>query len=103
MPSKTPGRMAEAVVDARLQSLLMGRNADPFEMLGPHITEAAEGRRWSVYAYRPYTVSAELRLKGNSEGIAMRKIHALGFYAGEIPGVSETPPAPSSYTIRFHA
>jgi 1,4-alpha-glucan branching enzyme len=98
-PSALPA--AKLSADPRLEALFVGRNADPFDILGPHISDLVGGRHWKIHAYRPHTAGAELLLKGQPQPIPMRKIRGEGFYVAELPGTGETAPSPSSYKIRY--
>ncbi|MGB2634030.1 MAG: 1,4-alpha-glucan branching protein GlgB [Candidatus Acidiferrum sp.] len=109
-PSSTKPPAAEQL-RARLESLLVAHNSDPFGILGPHPLDSAEGRRWAVRFFQPRALEAEILLRGLSaetlphenvsEPIAMRKLRPEGFFEAILPGVSEMAPAPSSYRIRF--
>src|SRR6202035_2727662 len=51
-------------IDAQIDSLLSGRNADPFAILGPQPVETATGRRWVIRFYNPGAVSATVTVLG---------------------------------------
>jgi len=109
-PSSTKPPAAEQL-RARLESLLVAHNSDPFGILGPHPLDSAEGRRWTVRFFQPRALEAEILLRGLSsetlphedvaKPIPMRKLRPEGFFEAILPGVSEMAPAPSSYRIRF--
>ncbi|MGB2666714.1 MAG: 1,4-alpha-glucan branching protein GlgB [Candidatus Acidiferrum sp.] len=109
-PSPTKPSAAEQL-RARLESVLIAHNSDPFGILGPHPLDSAEGRRWAVRFFQPCALDAEILLRGLSsetlphenvsEPIAMRKLRPEGFFEAILPGVSEVAPAPSHYRIRF--
>jgi 1,4-alpha-glucan branching enzyme len=96
---------------ARLESVLVARNSDPFGILGPHPVDSPEGRRWAVRFFQPRAVEAQLILRGQSsetlprgsapDPLPMRKLRPEGFFEVILPGFSEFAPAPSSYLIRF--
>ena len=109
-PSSTKPPAAEQL-RARLESLLVAHNSDPFGILGPHPLDSAEGRRWTVRFFQPRALEAEILLRGLSsetlphedvaDPIPMHKLRPEGFFEAILPGVSEMAPAPSSYRIRF--
>ena len=84
-----------------LTTLLHARNADPFAILGPHSFETPQGRRWVVRFFQPRAVEGEVLLAGQAQPLAARKMRNEGFFEVTLPSVSEFPPSPSSYRIRF--
>ncbi len=98
---------------ARLDALLIARDADPFAVLGPHPFDSPEGRRWSVRFFEPRALEAEILLFRRPDGspprdsgpeiLTMQKIRPEGVFEVVLPGVGEFPPAPSSYRIRYRA
>jgi 1,4-alpha-glucan branching enzyme len=99
-PSSTKTGATEPL-RGRLESLLIARNADPFGILGPHPLESPEGRRWTVRFFQPRAVEAQLLRRDVPEPLPMRKLRPEGLFESILPGVSELPPAPSSYRIRY--
>ncbi|HXX17310.1 MAG TPA: 1,4-alpha-glucan branching protein GlgB [Candidatus Eremiobacteraceae bacterium] len=95
---------------ARVHSLLIARNADPFGILGPHPIDSPDGRRWMVSFFHPRAVDAELLVFRRADGLSpqnppevlrMEKLIPEGFFQAVLPGIGEFAPAPSSYRIRF--
>ena len=84
-----------------MDALLHARNADPFGLLGPHPVETPDGRRWSIRAFYPRAVEAEILLLGQPDVLPMRKVREQGFFEVTLPAPSEYPPVPSSYRLRF--
>jgi len=87
---------------ARVASLLAARNADPFGVLGPHPVNSPQGRLWSIRAFQPRAVEAEIILQGHPNPIPMRRLRDTGFFEATLPAPSDVAPAPSSYRLRFH-
>jgi 1,4-alpha-glucan branching enzyme len=88
------------VPSSALRSLLEARNADPFGILGPHPFDSPEGRRWVIRAFQPSAMEAQILLPKNGP-VPMQRKPNTGFFEAILPGVSDTPPHPSSYRIHF--
>jgi 1,4-alpha-glucan branching enzyme len=104
VPELTPYPLKPAVVDdfsARIASLLAARNADPFGVLGPHPVESPQGRFWSIRAFQPRAVDAQVILPGQTNPISMRRLPDTGFFEATLPNPTDVAPAPSSYRLRF--
>ncbi|HWY09596.1 MAG TPA: 1,4-alpha-glucan branching protein GlgB [Candidatus Acidoferrales bacterium] len=104
MPDLTPSAPKPAALDdfsARVASLLAARNADPFGVLGPHPVDSPRGRLWSVRAFQPRAVEAQIILQGQANPIPMRRLRDTGFFEATLPAPSDVAPAPSSYRLRF--
>jgi len=86
---------------ARVAALFAARNADPFGLLGPHPVDSAPGRFWSIRAFQPRAVEAQIILQGQANPIPMRRLRDTGFFEATLPSPSEVAPAPSSYRLRF--
>jgi len=102
VPEKNPAP-AKIPIDperARIESLLIARNPDPFGILGPHPVESPEGRRWAVRFFQPRAVEAQIVPNGG-EPLPMQKHRPEGLFEAVLPGVSDLAPAPSGYRIRF--
>jgi 1,4-alpha-glucan branching enzyme len=100
----TPAAPKPVVVDdfnARINSLLAARNADPFGLLGPQPVESPQGRRWSIRAFQPRAVEAQIILKDQGNPIPMRRVRDKGFFEFTLPSPSDLAPAPASYRLRF--
>ena len=104
MPDLTPSAPKPTPVDdfsARVASLLAARNADPFGLLGPHPVDSPQGRLWSIRAFQPRAIEAQIILKGQANPIPMRQLRDTGFFEATLPSASDVAPAPSSYRLRF--
>ena len=86
---------------ARVSSLLAARNADPFALLGPHPVDSPKGRLWSIRAFQPRAMEAQIILQGQANPIPLRQLRDTGFFEATLPTPSEVGPAPSSYRLRF--
>ena len=86
---------------ARVASLLGARNADPFGVLGPHPVESPQGRFWSIRAFQPRALEAQIILLGQPASIPMRRLRDTGFFEATLPTPSEAAPTASSYRLRF--
>jgi 1,4-alpha-glucan branching enzyme len=104
VPDLTPSPPKSAALDdfsARVASLLAARNADPFGLLGPHPVDSPQGRLWSIRAFQPRAVEAQIILQGQANPVPMRRLRDTGFYEATLPSSSDVAPAPSSYRLRF--
>ncbi|HKM66513.1 MAG TPA: 1,4-alpha-glucan branching protein GlgB [Candidatus Acidoferrum sp.] len=104
MPEITPAAPKPVVLDdfnTRINALLAGRNADPFGVLGPHPLDSKEGRLWSVRAFQPRAIEAQILLQGQGEPISMSRLRDQGFFAATLLSPSEVAPSASSYRLRF--
>jgi 1,4-alpha-glucan branching enzyme len=86
---------------ARVSSLLAARNGDPFGLLGPHPVDSPKGRLWSIRAFQPRAIEAQIILQGQANPIPLRQLRDTGFFEATLPTPSEVGPAPSSYRLRF--
>jgi len=96
-----PKRVVRHDFNKRMDALLAARNADPFGILGPHPVSSPYGRLWSIRAFHPRAVEAHILLEGQANSLPMRCLRDEGFFEATLPAPSETPPAASSYRIRF--
>ncbi|MGB9432932.1 MAG: hypothetical protein WBQ89_11870, partial [Candidatus Acidiferrum sp.] len=67
MPEPNPASSKSPAAEqlrARLESLLVGRNSDPFGILGPHPLDSPEGRRWAIRFFLPRASGAQILLRG---------------------------------------
>jgi len=103
VPELTPSAKKPPVRDEfnrRIDALLAARNADPFGILGPHPVDSPQGRRWSIRAFHPRAVEANIILQGK-DSLPMRRVREEGFFEATVPANGDTAPAPSSYRLRF--
>src|SRR5262249_35831720 len=77
------------------------RNADPFGILGPQPVDSPLGRIWSVRAFQPRAVEAQVILQGQENPIVMRRLRDAGFFEAALPSPGDVGPPPSSYRLRF--
>jgi len=88
----------------RIDSILAGRNADPFSVLGPHRT--SEG--WAIRFFLPWAERASVALRGVTVNqltvpppvlMEATKLRPEGFFEAIFPTQQTNPPAPSSYKL----
>jgi len=100
-PSKPPtdGNLAR-----RIDSVVAGRNADPFSTLGPHRT----GEGWAIRFFLPWADQASVALRGVTVNkltvpppvlMEATKLRAEGFFEAVFPTQQADAPAPSSYKL----
>ncbi|MBV8818217.1 MAG: hypothetical protein JO022_07650, partial [Acidobacteriaceae bacterium] len=73
-----------------VEAIVGGYHGDPFRILGPH----QETDVWEVRAYLPQAAQASVKTE-NGELIALRKIHAQGFYCATLDT------DPGAYTLQL--
>ncbi len=100
-PSKPPSDSNQV---RRIDSIVAGRNADPFSVLGPHRT--AEG--WAIRFFLPWADQASVALRGVTVNqltvpppvlMEAAKLRPEGFFEAIFPTQQANPPAPSSYKL----
>jgi 1,4-alpha-glucan branching enzyme len=91
----------------RIDSILAGRNADPFSVLGPHRT----GEGWAIRFFLPWAERASVALRGVTVNqltvppavlMEATKLRPEGFFEATFPTQQVNPPAPSSYKLLGH-
>jgi len=100
-PSKPP---SDANQVRRIDSIVAGRNADPFSVLGPHRT----GEGWAIRFFLPWADQASVALRGVTVNqltvpppvlMEAAKLRPEGFFEAIFPTQQANPPAPSSYKL----
>jgi 1,4-alpha-glucan branching enzyme len=93
-------RQARTDLDARINALLGGRNADPFGLLGPH--PAPNG--WAIRFFIPWASEASIVFKNPAHSPAKIadavKLRPEGFFEAVWPSDQSTAPEPGSYKIQ---
>jgi hypothetical protein len=92
---------AQAHLEGQIDTLLHGRNADPFAVLGPQPVEIASGRRWVIRFYNPGAVSATVKVNGIAAPIEAKKRRNEGVFEATLPETYKDRPEPANYRIRF--
>jgi 1,4-alpha-glucan branching enzyme len=87
--------------DLAVDALLVGRNADPFALLGPHAIETSAGRRWVIRVFHPGIASVSIAFPKASTALEARKLRPEGFFEGTLPETQQEAPAPASYRIVY--
>ncbi|HET8966914.1 MAG TPA: hypothetical protein VFN20_11900, partial [Candidatus Acidoferrum sp.] len=87
-------------LDARINALLAGRNADPFALLGPH----AVSNGWAIRFFLPWASEASIVFKNPAHSPAKIadavKLRPEGFFEAVWPSDQPTAPEPGSYRIQ---
>jgi len=96
-PAKPPKSQLDLAIDA----LVIGRNADPFALLGPHPVETPSGNRWVLRTFHPGAVSASIRFADAQTAMAANKLRPEGFFEATLPETQQDRPAPASYRIQY--
>ena len=89
--------------DAQIDALLLGRNADPFALLGPHPPSARNARTWTVRFFLPWAEEASVLVAGTSRAIQARRLRPEGFFEALITDPPPTCLQPASYRILYRA
>jgi 1,4-alpha-glucan branching enzyme len=88
-------------LDLAIDALIIGRNSDPFALLGPHKIETPSGPRWVIRAFHPGATSAAIRFTDSQTPIAANKLRPEGFFEATLPETQQDRPAPNSYRIQY--
>jgi 1,4-alpha-glucan branching enzyme len=88
--------------DPQVDSLLNGRNSDPFALLGPH-QASPPGRAWAVRFFLPWAESAAVRLAGKHRPIEARRLRPEGFFEALVPDAPPDGLRAGSYRILYRA
>jgi 1,4-alpha-glucan branching enzyme len=101
-PADGPDKILARSIDA----LVVGRNADPFSLLGPHPVSGG----WAIRFFLPWAAEASIALSSGAAerpAVAMAKVvdavklRPEGFFEASFLSSQTTAPAPGSYKIRF--
>jgi 1,4-alpha-glucan branching enzyme len=90
------------LLDPQVDSLLNGRNSDPFALLGPH-QASPSGRGWAVRFFLPWAESAAIRLAGARRPIEARRLRTEGFFEALVPDAPPGGLRAGSYHILYRA
>jgi 1,4-alpha-glucan branching enzyme len=88
-------------LDLAIDALVIGRNSDPFALLGPHKIETPSGPRWVIRAFHPGATSATIRFTDSQTTIAANKLRPEGFFEATLPETQQDHPAPNSYRLQY--
>ncbi len=104
--SSLPAESPEQVVERNIAALVVGRNSDPFSLLGPHPVSGG----WAIRFFLPWAAEASIALHSAAAErppIAMAKVvdavklRPEGFFEASFLSSQTTAPAPGSYKIRY--
>jgi len=94
-------KQTEAELGARINALLVGRNADPFGLLGPH--PIAKG--WAIRFFIPWAAEASIIFRNPPHSPAKIadavKLRPEGLFEAVWPSDQPRAPEPGSYKISF--
>src|SRR5258708_12936671 len=97
-----PASPAKSPLDLAIDSLVIGRNSDPFALLGPHEVETSAGRRWVIRVFHPGAISAAIRFVDSQTEIEATKLRPHGFFEPNLPETHQNHPAPPTYLLQYH-
>jgi 1,4-alpha-glucan branching enzyme len=100
------GAAADSVrsrIESQIDSIVIGRNADPFAVLGPQPVEMPSGRRWVIRFFHPGAASASVAVSGLPAPIEASKLRPDGFFEAALPDTYHERPDPANYRIHFTA
>jgi 1,4-alpha-glucan branching enzyme len=92
---------AKSPLDLAIDALVIGRNSDPFALLGPHAAETPAGRRWVIRMFHPGAISAAIRFTDSQTVVEASKLRPQGFFEANLPETQQERPAPASYRIQY--
>jgi 1,4-alpha-glucan branching enzyme len=84
-----------------IDALVLGRNPDPFALLGPHHVDTPTGRRWVIRAFHPGAISAAIRFLNSPSIVEATKLRPDGFFEATLPETQQDRPAPATYRIQY--
>jgi 1,4-alpha-glucan branching enzyme len=104
--SQSQADNAEQALKRSIDALVMGKNSEPFSVLGPHPISGG----WAIRFFLPWADEASISL--NSSGgerppmvtakmVDAVKLRPQGFFEATFLSGQTTPPAPSSYKIHY--
>ena len=96
-----PASAAKSPLDLAVDAAIVGRNADPFALLGPHAVETPAGRRWVIRVFHPGIAGVSIVLPDSATAIEAQQLHPEGFFEAALPEAQREPPAPASYRIVY--
>jgi 1,4-alpha-glucan branching enzyme len=96
-----PAAPPKSQLDLAIDALVIGRNSDPFALLGPHKIETPSGPRWVIRTFHPGASSASIRFMDSHAAIAANKLRPEGFFETTLPETQQERPAPNSYRIQY--
>src|SRR5258708_13502693 len=96
-----PAAPAKSPLDLAIDALTIGRNSDPFALLGPHAVETPAGRRWVIRMFHPGAISASIVFTDSLTVIEATKLRPEGFFEATLPETVIDRPSPKTYRIRY--
>ncbi|MBZ5541880.1 MAG: 1,4-alpha-glucan branching protein GlgB [Acidobacteriia bacterium] len=99
----TPAPHRKSPLDAQIDALLLGRNSDPFALLGPHPATAPGDRVWSVRFFLPWAEEASVLVEGTARAVQARRLRPEGFFEALVTGPPQGALQPAGYRILYRA
>ena len=99
----TPAPHRKSPLDAQIDALLLGRNADPFALLGPHPSPTPGARVWSVRFFLPWAEEASVLVEGTARAIQARRLRPEGVFEALITNPPQEALQPADYRILYRA
>jgi len=98
-----PAAPAKSQLELAIDAIIIGRNADPFAVLGPHQVETPAGARWVIRSFHPAAISAAIHFTGapSRPAIEATKIRPEGFFEAALPESQKERPSAASYRIEY--
>src|SRR5258707_3330166 len=96
-----PATPPKSPLDQAIDAVVVGRNSDPFALLGPHQIDTPSGRRWVIRAFHPGATSAAIRFSDSRPAIEAAKLRPEGFFEATLPEEQQDRPSAASYRIQY--
>jgi 1,4-alpha-glucan branching enzyme len=111
LPEQRTGKLAapaappKSQLDLAIDAVIIGRNSDPFAVLGPHAVETAAGRRWVIRSFHPGAISAAIHFTGaqaqSQPTVEATKLRPEGFFEAALPEYQKDRPSAASYRLEY--
>src|SRR5689334_8979562 len=96
-----PAGPVKSPLDLAIDAIIIGRNSDPFALLGPHAVETPAGRRWVIRMFHPGAISAAIRFVDSQTVVEAAKLRPQGFFEATLPETQQDRPSASNYRVKY--